>query len=61
MIWRGGVYKVTEDVKVCVSLWDELKSKEDVLYSQITGIKHLYCVLLQSCIGHVNIFRDPAR
>lgn len=53
-----------EDVKVCVSLWDELKSKEDVLCSQITGKKkkkHLYCVLLQSCIGHVNIFRDPAR
>lgn len=28
-----------EDVKVCLSLWDELKSKEDVLYSQITGKK----------------------
>lgn len=33
-----------EDVKVCLSLWDELKSKEDVLYSQITGKKKIYTV-----------------
>lgn len=34
-----------EDVKVCLSLWDELKSKEDGLYSQITGKKkNIYTV-----------------